>query len=199
MIKKLSRCFFLVAPTTSMPHEGSWYVRIKHAGKDTFVCLHQIRTVDYRRLSSRLGQIDSDDFDKVKSVVLGAVQRGGNIKAEVAPSMGSFAIENFIQRNVESKNICLMTDSSRSFERVAKGYKRLMVDHHIGEYVRGNVHVNNIESFWSHAKRSIKGTHKVVISKKYLQSYLDGFVFHYNNRHNDNARFYALMSTLLIA
>ena len=70
VIKKLSRGFFLVAPTTSMAHQGSWYVTIKHAGKDTFVCLHQIRTLDYRRLSSRLGQIDSDDFDKVKSAFL---------------------------------------------------------------------------------------------------------------------------------
>ena len=67
VIKKLSRTFFLVAPTTSMPHEGSWYVKIAHAEKDMFICPHQIRTVDYRRLSSRLGQIDSDDFDKVKS------------------------------------------------------------------------------------------------------------------------------------
>ena len=70
VIKKLSRGFFLIAPTTSVPHEGSWYVCIKHGGKDTFVCLHQIRTVDYRRLSSRLGQIDSDDFDRVKSAFL---------------------------------------------------------------------------------------------------------------------------------
>ena len=66
IIKKLSRGFFLVAPTTSMPHQGSWYVKIKHAGKDTFVCLHQIRTIDYRRLSSQLGQIDENDFEAVK-------------------------------------------------------------------------------------------------------------------------------------
>lgn len=66
VIKKLTRGFFLVAPTTSMAHDGSWYVKIKHAGKDTFICLHQIRTIDYRRLSSRLGQIDSDDFEKIK-------------------------------------------------------------------------------------------------------------------------------------
>lgn len=120
------------------------------------------------------------------------------MKAEVAPNMGSLTIESFITRNVEKQKTRLMTDGSRNFERVAKGYKRLMVDHHIREYVRGKVHINNVESFWSHAKRSIKGTHKV-ISKKYLQSYLDGFVFHYNNRHSDNERFPALMGTLLRA
>ena len=60
VIKKLSRSFFLVAPTTSMPHAGSWYVQIKHAGRATFICLHQIRTIDYRRLSSRIGQVDDE-------------------------------------------------------------------------------------------------------------------------------------------
>lgn len=66
------------------------------------------------------------------------------------------------------------------------------------EYVRGDIHVNNVESFWSHIKRSIKGTHKSV-SKKYLQSYLDGFVWHRNNRYNDKARFVALLGILVHA
>lgn len=64
--------------------------------------------------------------------------------------------------------------------------------------LRGDVHVNSVERFWSHVKNSIKGTHKV-ISKQYLQSYLDGFVFHYNNRHNDRDRFSSLIYTLLRA
>ena len=72
-----------------------------------------------------------------------------------------------------------------------------MVDHHKGEYVRGDIHINNVEAFWSHIKRSIKGTHKVV-SKKHLQSYLDGFVFHYNQRKGTDAqRFSALLGALL--
>ena len=70
ILKKLSHSFFLVAPTTTQRREGSWYVNIKHAERDMFVCLHQIRAIDYRRLSSRLGQIDSDDFDKIKAAFL---------------------------------------------------------------------------------------------------------------------------------
>jgi len=67
IIKKLSRQFYLVAPTTSQKKEGSWYVEIKHENKQIFVCLHQIRTIDYRRLSSRIGQIDTDDFNRIKT------------------------------------------------------------------------------------------------------------------------------------
>ena len=49
---------------------------------------------------------------------------------------------------------------------------------------------------WSHVKRSIAGTHKHV-SRRHLQSYVDGFVFHRNNRHNDSQRFAVLLGTLL--
>lgn len=66
IIKKLSRGFFLIAPTTSVRHEGTWYVKIKQAGKDSVVCLHQIRTIDYRRLSTRLGIVDEEDFKRIK-------------------------------------------------------------------------------------------------------------------------------------
>jgi len=66
IIKKLAHGFFLVAPTTTKDHEGTWYVPIIFNEKKTNVCLHQIRTIDYRRLSSRIGQISGDDFEIVK-------------------------------------------------------------------------------------------------------------------------------------
>lgn len=66
ILKKLSRGFYLVVPTTTKEKEGSWYVPIEHEEKKTTACLHQIRTIDSRRLSSRLGQIDSDDFKRIK-------------------------------------------------------------------------------------------------------------------------------------
>ena len=53
-----------------------------------------------------------------------------------------------------------------------------------------------VDAFWSHIKRSITGTHKVV-SKKHLQEYLDAFVFHRNNGGNDKQRFFSLLETVL--
>jgi len=132
-----------------------------------------------------------------KSVVIAAVQRDGDIRAEVVPNMGSGTTKDFIERNVELGSR-LITDGSRNYERVAVGYDRHSVDHHKGEYARGDVYIANVESFWSHVKRSMKGTHKVV-SKKHLQSYLDGFVFHRNNRYNDKERFAVLLGTILRA
>jgi len=66
ILKKLAHSFYLVAPTTTQPQKGSWYVHVRLGEKDEYVCLNQIRTIDYRRLSSKLGQIDTDNFEKVK-------------------------------------------------------------------------------------------------------------------------------------
>lgn len=130
-----------------------------------------------------------------KSAVMGAVERGGKMRVKVIPDMTAETINKFLKENVETEAGRLLTDKSKGFSR-AWGYARYSVDHNRGEYVRGDIYVNNIEAFWSHLKRSIKGTHKV-ISRKYLQSYLDGFVFHYNNRYSDKGRFSALLGALL--
>ena len=66
ILKKLAHGFYLVAPVTTQPHKGSWYVHIRFEEKDEYICLNQIRTIDYRRLSSKLGQLDTNDFAKVK-------------------------------------------------------------------------------------------------------------------------------------
>ncbi|MEK9153960.1 MAG: type II toxin-antitoxin system PemK/MazF family toxin [Patescibacteria group bacterium] len=65
ILKKLAHGFYLVAPTTTKQHEGSWYVHIRHANVDEYVCLHQIRTIDHRRLDRKMGQIDTDDFSRI--------------------------------------------------------------------------------------------------------------------------------------
>jgi mRNA interferase MazF len=62
IFRKLAHGFYFVIPTTTRVHEGSWYVPFRHRGKDTVACLHQARAIDYRRLSSKLGTIDTNDF-----------------------------------------------------------------------------------------------------------------------------------------
>jgi mRNA-degrading endonuclease toxin of MazEF toxin-antitoxin module len=66
IIKKLSVGFYLVAPTTSKIHHGNWYIRIRNTKKDSYVCLHQVRTIDYRRLSNKAGQVESSEFITIK-------------------------------------------------------------------------------------------------------------------------------------
>ena len=128
-----------------------------------------------------------------KSVVMAAIQRKGQARAEVVADASVNTITNFLGKNVSTR-ATLMTDSARTYEKLS--YKREAVNHRKGEYVRGNVHINNVETFWSHVKRSIKGVHKGV-SPKHLQTYLDGFVWHRNNCGTDKERFSSLLSALL--
>lgn len=130
-----------------------------------------------------------------KSTVFAAIERGGKTKAAVTPNASAEVHKAFLELNVEKDGTRLMTDHAKHYRIVAKGYNREYVNHS-REYARGDVHINSVENFWSHVKRSIRGTHKNV-SGKYLQSYLDGFVFHANNRDSDSARFYALLGAVL--
>lgn len=118
-----------------------------------------------------------------KSVVNVAVERGGKIRAKVAQSAGAGSMQAFIEENVATKLTSLITDKSKTYLRLDKTRERHSTDHHKGEYVREDIHINTVETFFAHLKRSMKGTYKA-ISKQHLQSYLDAFVFHYNNRHN---------------
>lgn len=118
---------------------------------------------------------------KNKSTVFGMVERGGALRSQVVPSERHEHLMPIIVSNVEP-GTKISTDRSRSYLRLKRhGFKHERVNHDIGEYVRGSVHTNTIEGFWSHLKRGIKSTHASV-SKKHIQKYVDEFVFRYNNR-----------------
>jgi len=131
-----------------------------------------------------------------KAVVMGAIERGGKARLLVVPDSTAKTHGDFLAETVSPNAGRLMTDKTNRLDNVAKGFNRLSVDHGRGEFVRDDVHANTIDAFWSHIKRSITGTHKVV-SKKHLQEYLDAFVFHRNNGGNDKLRFYALLESVM--
>jgi len=130
-----------------------------------------------------------------KPVVLAAIERTGEVRVKTVQGTGARPTTDFIFSHINS-SAKLMTDKHGSYARADKIYHRQFVNHSEKEYVRKNVHVNAVESFWSHVKRSVAGTHKSV-SKQHLQSYLDAFAFHYNNRDSDKERFQALLGILL--
>lgn len=80
----------------------------------------------------------------------------------------------------------LYTGAMPSYDGLTPDYNHQSVDHSAKEYVRGKVHTNNIENFWSLWKRCIKGTH-VHISPQYMNRYLDEEMFRYNNRASDDS------------
>jgi transposase-like protein len=121
-----------------------------------------------------------DGFSK-KAPVFGIVERNGRVKAQHVKSTGVRVLMPIIETNVDL-NSAMFTDEWGAYRTLAKrGYTHTTVNHSTLEYVRGTAHTNTIEGFWSQLKRSIDGTYHAV-SPKYLQHYVDEFVFRYNFR-----------------
>ena len=67
ILKKLSRYQFMVIPCSTKIKEGSWYVQFNHRGKKQIANLSQSRTVDFRRLTTLMGDLDNKDFIDIKN------------------------------------------------------------------------------------------------------------------------------------
>lgn len=119
-----------------------------------------------------------------KTGVVGAISRKGNVTCRIIERSDEKTLTNFVREAVSDQVRLLATDDYSSYQNLAdEGYRHRAINHNKGEYVRGAVHTNTIEGFWSLLKRGVLGTYHNV-SRKYLPLYLNEFVFRYNNRKN---------------
>lgn len=119
-----------------------------------------------------------------KTCVIGAVQRDGQIRLQVIAQPNRYIIEKFIAGATDPTCEAIYTDDSPIYNRIGDADTRHeSVNHSAKEYVRGDVHTNNVENVWSLLKRGIVGTyHK--LSVKHLDAYLDELEHRFNNRQN---------------
>ncbi|MDE0010690.1 MAG: IS1595 family transposase [Candidatus Poribacteria bacterium] len=94
-----------------------------------------------------------------KTPVIGAVQRGGKVVAQVAKRLSGRAILEFIQSAVNLKDSELITDEFKAYKLVGQHMKHAVVKHREGQYVDEDAHTNTIEGFWSLIKRAGYGQH----------------------------------------
>jgi transposase-like protein len=122
--------------------------------------------------------------DAAKVGVIGAISRKGNVVCQIIDRTDERTLTRFVREAVSEKVTLLATDDWSGYQNLNwEGYRHQTVNHARDEYVRGNVHTNSMESFWSLLKRGILGTYHNV-SRKHLPLYLNEFVFRYNNRKN---------------
>jgi len=118
--------------------------------------------------------------DKVP--VIGAISRKGNVVCQMIEHADAATLNRFVRKAVSDKVSLVATDENPSYGYLgAMGYKHDTVKHSAGEYVRGHVHTQNLDSFWALLKRGVIGTYHN-ISKKYLPLYLNEFQFRHNHR-----------------
>lgn len=127
-----------------------------------------------------------------KAIVHGVLERGGNVIAGVVKDQKRKTLQPHVRDNVESGST-VYTDALKSYEGLDDEFVHEMIDH-AKEYVRGDVHTNGIENFWSLLKRCINGTY-ISVMPWHLKSYVDEQVFRFNERKGDDGdRFDEVMS-----
>lgn len=124
-----------------------------------------------------------------KAAVIGMVERKGRVRAFAVPDVQHKTILPKLRDSIHP-DATLYTDESTLYTHVNEFFlKHAAVNHGLKEYVRGNVHTNNIECFWSVLKRTIGGTYTHV-DARHLDRYLAEQVFRFNERENtDGPRF----------
>ena len=127
-----------------------------------------------------------------KLTVLSLVERGGDVRSFHIDRADKTMVKWIVRGNV-AKETRHYTDGASWYQGNAMGLEggHDWVDHSKDEYVRGDVHTNTIEGFFSIFKRGMKGIYQHC-SEKHLHRYLAEFDFRYNNREavgvNDAAR-----------
>src|SRR5438105_3875352 len=116
-----------------------------------------------------------------KQIVYSLVERGGRIRSIHIPNVTASTLATVLVAHAKEQS-ALMTDMGGANSILGGRFAgRGMVNHSIGEYVRGDVHTNTVEGFFSILKRGIFGVYHNV-SEAHLHRYLSEFDFRYSNR-----------------
>jgi transposase-like protein len=118
-----------------------------------------------------------------KAPVISLVERGGKVRSHHVPAVTAKNIGKILDAQMRDGSKLYTDDSKlyRSFDVKPKHRPHATVDHSAKEYVRGDVHTNTVEGYFSILKRGINGVYHHV-SQQHLKRYLAEFDFRYNER-----------------
>jgi transposase-like protein len=118
------------------------------------------------------------------------VTQRGKIVAKVVPAIRVETTKPHMDHHVMS-GTRIVTDDSKIYRGLKnEGWRHDTVNHSERVYVVGDIHTSTIEGFWSLVKNGIRGSHHAV-SPKWLQGYLNEYVWRYNQR--DGRAMFALL------
>ena len=116
-----------------------------------------------------------------KAPVMALVERGGSVRSFHVANVRGETIRAVLAQHV-SRDSNLMTDEWRAYTYIGHNFaSHGTVTHREKEYVRGDIHTNTVEGFFSILKRGIYGVYQHV-SEEHLRRYLVEFDFRYNTR-----------------
>ena len=116
-----------------------------------------------------------------KTIVFGLLNRGDKVCTEIVPNCKAATLQSIIKGKTDIESV-IHSDGWRVYNGLVDyGYKKHYRAHHgKNEFVRGNSHINGIESFWGYAKTRLvkfKG-----MNKNMFELHLKECEFRFNNR-----------------
>jgi transposase len=142
-----------------------------------------------RRRGTRRGRPGPESH---KAAVFGMIERKGRVKAVTVENARRVTLLPIVTEHVLPTST-VYTDELSSYNTLRRyGYRHERIQHATHVYVSGNVHTNTIEGFFGNVKRGISGNYHSV-SRKWLQGYLNEFVWRYNHRDDRVAMFRTLL------
>jgi len=152
--------------------------------------MHKDRKLRYQQAGGQKGG---------KAIVHGMLDRDARqVRAQIVPNVTRETLQAVLLKNVKHGSKLYTDDAVAYMDGLQSRYVHEVVNK-TQSYVRGRIHVNGMENFWSLLKRSLKGTY-VAVEPFHLQRYVDEQVFRFNNRAtktnplDDNDRFALAMS-----
>ena len=123
---------------------------------------------------------------KGKTIVQGMLDRDvRKVRAQVVPNVRRETLQKEVL-NAIKYGTKVYTDDAVGYDLLRSKFVHEVVNHS-QTYVRGQVHTQGIENFWSLLKRTLRGTY-VAVEPFHLDRYLDEQVFRFNNRKDDDGK-----------
>jgi transposase-like protein len=179
-------------------YKTAWYLghRIRAAmGDDDQPLLRGIVEVDETFVGGRRFGVGRGNYrDADNPPVVGAVERGGEVRLRVVRDRSRGTLQGFIRDHVADDTEAIYTDEWVGYQGIAdEDTRHETVNHSAKEYVRVDVHTNTVEGVWSLFKRGIVGSYHQ-ISTKHLPAYLGEMECRFNHRENE----FLVRDTLLV-
>jgi len=117
-----------------------------------------------------------------KTPVVALVERGGRVRSKKMERLSGENLKAAVRENVHPL-ARIMSDELAAYKGIGKHFEggHALVNHSRGEYARGDVHVNNAESYFALLKRGVMGAFHHV-SARHLGRYCDEFSFRWDHR-----------------
>lgn len=130
-----------------------------------------------------------------KTAVQGIIERGGEVRTMIVRVTDGETLRGNVMRNVD-RSASVYTDALPAYVELNQTFTHKSVDH-ISAYVKGRIHTNSIENFWSLLKRALKGTY-TKCAPFHLQRYCDEQAWRFNHRRTaDGIRFESLLQMVV--